>query len=188
MNTSYDFMVNDSWDEDRPMPEIALQGADGQPVDVWHFFRGASYDGAPVPVTIESSSGEHHLLYDAFLVPFVSRRLAEAFRESAAGDVQLVPTMHPDYWILNVLRILDAIDRTNSVYSSYPADYPRADLAGKPMMFSKVVLSPDKVSGHVFRLVDWTMAIVVSGRVREHIIGAGIPGVVFSPVQVSGHL
>src|SRR4051794_28471745 len=101
MSARYFFMVGDASDEDRPMPEIAPLGADGLPVDVWHFFRGAEYDGAPVPVTIGPAAGEHHLLYDEFLVPFVSRKLADLLRESAGGDVQLVPTTHPDYWVLN---------------------------------------------------------------------------------------
>jgi hypothetical protein len=70
---------------------------------------------------------------------------------------------------------------------SYPADYPRADLAGKPMMFTKVVLSPDRISASIFRLVDWSMAIVVSESVCKRVTDAALPDVVFSPVQVGGH-
>jgi hypothetical protein len=120
------------------------------------------------------------------MVPFVSQPLADLLRDSAGEDVQLVPTTHPDYWILNVLHLLDAIDRARSVFMSYPADYYRADLAGRPMMFSKVVLSPGPISASVFRLVDWAMAIVVSGRVRDRVHDAAMRDVVFSPIEVGG--
>jgi hypothetical protein len=54
-------------------------------------------------------------------------------------------------------------------------------------MFTKVVLSPDRISASIFRLVDWSMAIVVSESVRKRVTDAALPDVVFSPVQVGGH-
>src|SRR5437899_1289469 len=50
MSGRYFFMVNEPPDEDRPIPEIAMTDASGNPVDVWHFFRGETYSGEPVPV------------------------------------------------------------------------------------------------------------------------------------------
>jgi hypothetical protein len=82
-----------------------------------------------------------------------------------------------------LLHVLDAIDRARSVFTSYPADYPRQDLVGQPMIFSKVVLSPEEISASVFRLVDWNMAIVVSEGMRDRIADAAIPDAVFSQVE-----
>ena len=121
------------------------------------------------------------------MIPLVSRSLADLLRDAAGEDVQLVPTTNPAYWILNVLHVHDAIDRHRSRFTSYPADDPRADLAGKPMMFTKVVLSPDRIAAPIFRLVDWSMAIVVSESVCKRVTDAALPDVVFSPVQVGGH-
>ena len=179
-------MVNEPPDEDRPIPEIAMTDASGNPVEVWHFFRGETYSGEPVPVGNMPTDRVCHLLYDAFMVPFVSRTLAGLLRDAAGEDVQLVPTTLSAYWILNVLHVHDAIDRNRSRFTSYPADDPRSDLAGKPMMFSKLVLSADRLSASIFRLVDWSMAIVVSESVCKCVTDAAIPDVVFSPVQVGG--
>jgi hypothetical protein len=187
MTNRYFFMVNHAPDAARPIPEIAMTDVCGRPVDVWHFFRGETYTGKPVPVAKMPTDREYHILYDAFMVPFVSRPLAGLLRDTAGEDVQLVPTTHAAYWILNVLRVHDAIDRNRSRFTSYPADYPREDLAGKPMMFTKVVLSPDRISASIFRLVDWSMAIVVSESVCRRVADAALPDVVFSPVQVGGH-
>ena len=186
MSDRYFFMVNAAPDEDRSIPEIATTDARGEPVDVWRFFRGEFFTGEPVPVANVPADREYHILYDAFTVPFVSRPLAVALRDAAGEDVQLVPTTHPSYWILNVLHVHDAIDRSRSRFMSYPADYPRADLAGKPMMFTKMVLSPDRITASIFRLVDWTMAIVVSESVCRRVTDAALPDVVFSPVHVGG--
>jgi len=187
MGDRYFFMANEPPDEDRPIPEIAMADASGHPVDVWHFFRGETYIGEPVPVGNMPTDRVYHVLYDAFMVPFVSGTLAGLLRDEAGEDVQLVPTTHSAYWIVNVLHIHDAIDRDRSRFMSYPADYPRADLAGKPMMFTKVVLSPDRISASIFRLVDWSMAIVVSESVCKRVTDAALPDVVFSPVQVGDH-
>ena len=193
MSDRYFFMVNDgpdpddAWDEATPITEIATTDARGRPVDIWHFFRGETYIGEPVPVGNMPTDRVYHVLYDAFMVPFVSGTFAGLLRDAAGEDVQLVPTTHSAYWIVNVLHIHDAIDRDRSRFMSYPADYPRADLAGKPMMFTKVVLSPDRISASIFRLVDWSMAIVVSESVCKRVTDAALPDVVFSPVQVGGH-
>jgi hypothetical protein len=186
MSHRYFFMVNEAPDEDRPIPEIAVADASGQPVDVWRFFRGGAYTDEPVPVGNLPTDRVYHVLYDAFMVPIVSVTLAGLLRDAAGEDVQLVRTTHSAYCILNVLHVHDAIDRNQSRFVSYPADYPRADLAGKPMMFTKMVLSPDRITTSIFRLVDWSMAIVVSESVCRRVTDAALPDVIFSPVQVGG--
>ena len=141
MSGRYFFLVNEPLGEDLPIPEIAMNDASGKPVDVWHFFRGETYRGEPVPVCNMPTDRVYHVLFDAFLVPFVSETLGGLIRDAAGDDVQLVPTTHPDYCILNVLRVHDAIDRNRSRYSRFPADEPRADLAGKPTMLRILVMS-----------------------------------------------
>ena len=193
MSDRYFFMVNDGPDPDdapdeaRPITEIATTDARGRPVDIWHFFRGETYTGEPVPVVNVPEDRQYEILFDAFMIPLVSRSLAGLLLDAAREDVQLVPTTNPAYWILNVLKVHDAIDRNRSRFTSYPADYSRVDLAGKPEMFTKVVLSRDRISASIFRLVDWSMAIVVSESVCKRVTDAALPDVVFSPVQVGGH-
>ena len=191
MSDRYFFMVNDgpddAEDEAQPILEVATTDARGRPVDIWHFFRGETYTGEPVRVVNVPQDREYQILFDAFMIPLVSRSLAGLLRDAAGEDVQLVPTTHPAYWILNVLHVHDAIDRDRSRFMSYPADYPRVDLAGKPMMFTRLVLSPDRISASIFRLVDWSMAIVVSESVCRRVTDAALPDVVFSPVQVGDH-
>ena len=184
MSGRYFFLVNEPLGEDCPIIEIAANDASGNPFDVWHFFRGETYHGEPVLVSNMPTDRVYHVLFDAFLVPFVSETLGGLLRDAAGDDVQLVPTTHPAYWVLNVLRVHDAIDRNRSRFSTFPADEPRADLAGKPTMFWKMVLSADKISASVFRLVDWSMAIVVSESVCQHVTKAAIPDVVFWPIEV----
>jgi hypothetical protein len=193
MSNRYFFMVNDGPDPDdaadeaRPIIEVATTDARGRPVDIWHFFRGEPYTGEPVPVVNLPEDRPYEILFDVMMIPLVSRSLAGLLREAAGEDVQLVPTTNPAYWILNVLHVHDAIDRNRSRFVSFPADEPRADLAGKPWMFTKMVLSPDRISASIFRLVDWSMAIVVSESVCRRVTDAALPDVFFSPVEVAGH-
>jgi hypothetical protein len=199
MSDRYFFMVNDvpddvlddapndAPDEARPVLQVATTDARGRPVDIWHFFRGETYTGEPVPVINVPEDRQYQILFDVMLIPLVSRALADLLRDAAGEDVQLVPTTHPAYWILNVLRVHDAIDWDRSRFMAFPADEPRADLAGKPYMFTKVVLSPDTISASVFRLVDWSMAIVVSESVCRRVTDAALPGVFFSPIHVGDH-
>jgi hypothetical protein len=192
MSDRYFFMVNDGPDPDeaadeaRPITEIATTDARGRPVDIWHFFRGEPYTGEPVPVVNAPEDRQYEILFDVMMIPLVSRSLADLLRDAAGEDVQLVPTTNPAYWILNVLHVHDAIDRNRSRFMSFPADEPRVDLAGKPWMFTKVVLAPDRISASIFRLVDWSMAIVVSESVCRRVTDAALPDVVFSPVEVGG--
>src|SRR5262249_60175920 len=123
--------------------------ARGRPVDICPLFRGETYTGEPVPVANVPEDRQYQILYDAFMVPFVSRSLAGLLRDAAGEDVQLVPTTNPAYWILNVLHVHDAIDRNRSRFMSYPADYPRVDLAGKPLMFTNAGLSPNRSSAPI---------------------------------------
>jgi hypothetical protein len=191
MSDRYFFMVNDgpdpddAWDEATPITEIATTDARGRPVDIWHFFRGETYAGEPVSVINVPEDRQYEILFDVMMIPLVSRSLADLLRDAAGEDLQMVPTTNPAYCILNVLRVHDAIDRNQSRFMAYPADEPRADLAGKPMMFTKMVLSPERITASIFRLVDWSMAIVVSESVCTRVTDAALPDVVFSPVQVS---
>jgi hypothetical protein len=192
MRGRYFFMVNDgpdpddAGDEARPIIEVATTDARGRPVDIWHFFRGETYTGEPVPVVNVPENRQYEILFDVMMIPLVSRSLADLLRDAAGEDVQLVPTTNPAYWILNVLHVHDAIDRNRSRFTSFPADYPDPALAGKPTMFYKLVLSADRLSASIFRLVDWSMAIVVSESVCRRVTDAALPDVVFSPVQVVG--
>src|SRR5262249_27755570 len=158
--------------------------ARGRPVDICPLFRGETYTGEPVPVANVPEDRQYQILYDAFMVPFVSRSLADLLRDAAGEDVQMVPTTNPAYWILNVLRVHDAINRNQSRFMAYPADEPRADLAGKPWMFTKMVLSPERITASTFRLCDWSMAIVVSESVCKRVTDAALPDVVCAPVAV----
>src|SRR5262245_58489622 len=111
MSDRYFFMVNDGPDPDdaRPILEVATLG---RPVDIW--FRGETYTGEPVPVVNVPQDREYQILFDVMMIPLVSRSLADLLRDAAGEDVQMVPTTNPAYWILNVLRIHDAINRNQS--------------------------------------------------------------------------
>jgi len=155
-------------------------------LDVWQYSRCERLVNlVPVPIAIEHTGTPADYDIDAFSVPIVSRRLADLLIEIAPHEIQLIPALieNPGEWfVLNVLSEVDAIDYKRSVMTFYEPEHPR--LPGKPRGVVQLILDPAKVGDHrIFRLHDWMVAVVVSEAVKRRCELAGMTNMKFVPVS-----
>lgn len=119
--------------------------------------------------------------------PVVSGRLGEVFREHAAGDIELLPLAigegsDPDHFVLNIARLIDAIDRERSTID-YWLDHPLPEMVGKPVYVSKLLIRADAAAGVAcFRPSDWSGTLIVSSDLMEAIHGLAAPEIEFEQV------
>lgn len=118
----------------------------------------------------------------------ISQRLADVFEKAAPSEVQLIPVSiadDPDSWyILNPLHIVDCIDYERSVINSfYPHDFANPDKAGKPRGVLRLVIDPERTDRRdIFRVKNWTVATIVSDRLRTALEETWAVGLRFDPV------
>ena len=124
----------------------------------------------------------------AFSTPEVHVRAAEIFYRLAPDDIQLIPVDvdgHPDqYLVLNAIRLIKCIDEnaTEELERWTPED-GRPDKIGKYRAVYGMRIDPSKVGGaKVFRTWGWSVALVVSGEIKDALEAAGITGLEFKEV------
>ncbi|MFY0570620.1 imm11 family protein [Archangium lansingense] len=156
----------------------------GQPMDPWQYDRGERLElegvqliGVGHPgIALEFSSTE-------LAIPVVSGRVVSIFeRLGLLDEVQFIPArvegQSEPYFILNTLRIIRCIDdsRCEEVLYWQPED-ERPDKLGKYRNVVGLKVDPAKVGGaNIFRPWGWTVALIVSERVKLAMEADGITG------------
>ena len=152
----------------------------GVPQDV----RGAltveiDYDGLPLDFTFASVD-----------MPVLSVKAAEIVRDLAPADVHLVPASirgrTADYFIMNVTRLIDCIDRERSDIQYWPrTGGVWRGTAGKPRMVVELRVDPGSVPKEVgvFRIADWVPPVIVSEEIRAAFVAQGVSGIQFNCVS-----
>jgi hypothetical protein len=158
-----DFTISGRW---------LLQGlvdASGAPRDPRNFVYGQRVQeeyGLHIPSIVEGQPLEFTLA--DFDMPVVSSALGAVIADVASEHIQRLPItiegVGSGYEILNVTTIVDALDRDHSRLTYWGESDKRPDKIGKPRMIVEIAIDPNRAfSTPIFRLRDWTIALIVSG-------------------------
>jgi hypothetical protein len=85
--------------------------------------------------------------------------------------------IHDDYWVANIVGVVQCMDRELSVYTPMAAS---PDLVRE---IEELHLSYPRVNGKMFRLDEWFPLILVEESVRESIEANGLRGVRLVPAE-----
>jgi len=86
----------------------------------------------------------------------ILRKSAVDKLKNILGNVELLPTVcdFGDYWMVNVLDILDCVDYEHSDYTTF-SNNARLDGRTKIMAFDQISFLPERVMGyHLFKTID----------------------------------
>jgi len=123
------------------------------------------------------------------VMPVAIGWVARLLGEIAGADIQRIPvrveSQEKEYEIINVISLVDCIDVDKSEIEWWKErNNVRPDKAGKPHVISKLVIDPTRVGEHhMFRLSDWTIAIIVSDVIKSAFEEARVSGVKFRQVS-----
>lgn len=119
---------------------------------------------------------------------FVNNRFVECLREVGETQFQLIPCqIVPDgkwYYVLNILRVVDCVDREKSRYQLWLPEDNRPDKLGKFRGFDEMVLDSGKVpqEASIFFVKDWEVALIVTQRLVDAFNKRGITGFTLNKV------
>ena len=107
--------------------------------------------------------------------------------QHAPADVDFLPVEldgAENYFVMNVLTRLDCISEELSEFLKWEAKDGRPEKLGEFRMVTRLRIDPRNIPAtlHVFRLCRWQVPIVVSERIRDSFIRAGLVGASFCPV------
>lgn len=122
-------------------------------------------------------------------VPIASQRFAKTIEEIAPNDLQRIPFRiegaEGEWEILNVLPLIDCLDRERSWITYFPENEPLCpSRSGKPRRVINLTIHADRTSGHqIFRIKDWQVVIAVSEQIKDAIERAELTGMKFESVM-----
>lgn len=135
-----------------------------------HLLRIESLPPLAVPITETGERSEFSFALGQ--VPVVTQSLGAALEALAPGDIQRIPvrveSLTEPYEILNVIRVVDAIDEERTVGTKYlPDDHARPDLAGQWKGIGELHLDHARVgTARIFQLSGFLGSIVVDEEVK----------------------
>jgi len=163
----------------------------GKFVENWHQDTVGFYKGNPQLIDFPITA------YD---IPIVSMRLKIFLESLGVESIQYLPICLKNsngkiselnnYFIANILRVVDAINRKHSVYQTWTKKNlmfweKREWMLGTFRDVKKAVLNFDLVKQErLFRIKGWSGLIVIREDVKREIENANITGFVFSKVEV----
>jgi hypothetical protein len=159
------------------VPSLRVHSEDGALVEAKFPLRtGLRKNGSPLDFTFAS-----------FDMPIVRGHVARLLCEIDEPAFQVFPVAvdgySEDFFILNVCRRLECIDREKSDAEWWNLPDCPPDKVGKPSaIFSLVVDRELAQPYHAFRVADWEIALVVSDRIRLAFQQTGVRGVRFQEV------
>jgi hypothetical protein len=121
------------------------------------------------------------------MIPVVHVRVASMFAELAPDDVQLIPVDvegQPDqYLILVATRLIRCIDEKASRIRLWTHEDGLPDMVGQYASVRDLRIEKAKVGGaKVFRPEGWTVALIVSGEIKNALDRMGAIGTRFEEV------
>jgi hypothetical protein len=122
-----------------------------------------------------------------FDVPVIHKRAIEALRQLCPSDFQAIDIILADnvfdYAILNVMTLIDCIDKRQSRFSYWTEEDGVPEKIGQFSSMDHLVIDPMVVGSHdCFRPIGWEVAMLVSERVKATFEQLGIRGASFYPV------
>lgn len=181
----------DLWD-DMLVPGRWVLGeaqSQGRPVDPWQFATGKPAKVEP-PLTFEVLLQGKALDYSTSPhgVPVVTHRAADLLAKLCSSQVQLIEVSvqghEGPFFIANAIRTADCVDEQRSLgVSRWTAEDGRPDRIGDYHAMDKLIIDPDRTGGLDFFRVDrYTVALIVSNRLKRAMEEAKLVGPKFDPV------
>lgn len=98
--------------------------------------------------------------------------------------IKIIGIESESYFILVIKKELDCIDRENSIFKIWEENNDiRPDKAGQYRNFQKMVIDPNKTEGlDIFRIKGFSVAVIVSERIKLAFETKGLTGVKFKDV------
>ena len=121
-------------------------------------------------------------------MPVVSAAVADIVWRIAPLDVQLFPIDIPgaagSYQILNAVHSLACLDEKRSEFTRWEAEDYRPDLVGQYHSISRIRIDPSRTCDHhIFRILNWHVALLVSDTIKDALVDIPHLGVVFQPAS-----
>lgn len=164
----------------------------GRELDESLFRRGVAYRsqrqaGARLLVPLQRTGQRLDWTFAGIDLPVVTQAVKKLLSTSAPLEVQFVPCrvegQGDDFCIVNPLDLVDCLDARRSEIMYWEEEDGRKDKVGKPRMITTLFVDPSKAEGRsIFRIQDWTPALIVSANLRSQLLRAAVRGIRFEAV------
>ncbi len=139
-------------------------------------------------VTVKRRGQPAELAFTLLEAPVATTRVADLIAEIAPGAVERFPAEvggHAgEYEILNVVQVIDAIDRARSQYVLWRPEDGRPDKVGQFRHVLPLVIRDDIPQDvGIFRPAGWEVALIVSAKLKKELEKIGRLGVTFRPLE-----
>jgi hypothetical protein len=182
-DTCADFdLFADQWLLDDP------RTADGKEIDSLEFTEGRPYKGPlPVAMPIAHAGREVAFHLGAFDMPVVSTRVGQLIQRIAPREAELLPVDIPGakerHAILNAICLVNCLDEFRSEFTRWELKDNRPEMMGQYKMISTIRIDPLRAGGHhIFRIMGWPLALIVSDMLKDILEDIPNLGVRFLPV------
>ena len=122
----------------------------------------------------------------AFGVPIVSNKLGDIIYNSTSNLIQRIPvTIEPNvkgFEIINILKTIKCLDYNKTFVQRYDSKFGDPSLIGKVQFLSKITIEPVNPICDIFRLDEWKIIAIISGRLREILHSPNLTGMIFNCV------
>jgi hypothetical protein len=133
-----------------------------------------SWNPVPVMINDEVKPSDIPGLHPS--APVLSEQAVESLKDLIKVSVEILPLKcrKGNYFVLNVVDVIDCIDYDNSVFKRFPD-------SNKIMFFEKYSFVPGRIQGKtIFKIVDEpTKTVFVSDVFKERVLSIGLKGFKF---------
>jgi hypothetical protein len=160
-----------------------------QDIDSRALTRGEHFENpSHLTVDVRRRGQPMQFSFSLLFVPVVSIQLAEMIDAMAPGAVERFPidvgSIRGRYEVINVIRVIDVVDRDRSVYNVWKPEDGRSDKLGKFRGVDRLVIKDDvRQSAGIFRPAGWTVALIVSAVLKKELEKLGGLAVRFRPLE-----
>lgn len=168
------------------LDEIRWRGKEIATDDVTN---GAHYDPpGPLTVAVRRPGEPMAFSFALGMVPVVSTPAADVISTFARDAIERYPVeidgIRGRYEMINVVRVIDAIDRGRSVYKLWKPEDNRPDRLGAFRAVDHLVIKDDiRQDACIFRPAGWQVVLIVSAKLKKELEKIGKLGVLFRPLE-----
>jgi hypothetical protein len=155
-----------------------------------YLFRKGEKINIENDLIIEKSWGKRFADYHfgVGIALYVNERFIECLKALGETNYQLIPiSVLPEekpYFILNILNIIDCVDREKSKYRLWTEEDERPDRLGDFHVFDEMILDRNKVPKdvHIFRLKGFDLPVFITNKLADEFEKNKIKGFSLKPV------
>jgi hypothetical protein len=163
---------------------------DGREVDPWQFDEGRRLpDQGLIRFQLRVPGKPLDFSLDTLAIAVVHQRVVKLFeRLGTQPDVQFVPVevegQQEPWFVLNALHLIPCIDNARSTEVQFwkPEDERPDKLGQYRSVFGMRIDSAKVGNAQVFRTWGWSVALIVSERIKQAMEAEGISGTKFTEV------